>query len=92
MRIDRCVALCDQDACGAGVGCEGDGWPIDSEDAMIGQWSGIGIGMWVGIGIGMGIGVGFGKWGGIGIGIWRWRKNYRRGLSSSSEWVVGMPE
>ena len=42
---DRCVALCDQDVCGAGVGCEGDGWPIDSEDAMIGQWSGIGIGM-----------------------------------------------
>ena len=58
---------------------------------MIGQWSGIGIGMWVGIGIGMGIGVGFGKWGGIGIGIGRWRKNYRRGLSSSGS-VVGVPE
>ena len=40
----------------------------------------------------MGMGVGFGKLGGIGIGIGRWRKNYRRGLSSSSELVVGMPE
>ncbi len=52
------VALCNQDVRGARVGGESNRWPIDSEDAMVGQFGDIEIGMVVGIGIGIGIGIG----------------------------------
>ena len=54
----RRAVMCDQDIRGARVGGESDRWPIDSEDAMVGQLVRIGIGMVVGIGIGIGIGIG----------------------------------